>query len=87
LHRLLIHAEDRLRGIIRFFVDVEHVFHVSHKLAVRFRGNHPVLNLAAGHLIQGGVLLLATVFVFVNLLVDLLYAVVDPRIRLGGNEE
>lgn len=37
--------------------------------------------------IQGGVLLLATVFVFVNLLVDLLYAVVDPRIRFGGNEE
>jgi ABC-type dipeptide/oligopeptide/nickel transport system permease component len=36
--------------------------------------------------VQGGVLLLATVFVLVNLLVDLLYAVADPRIRLeeGG---
>ncbi len=32
-------------------------------------------------LVQGGVLLIATTFVFVNLLVDLLYAVFDPRIR------
>ncbi|MCL2852452.1 MAG: ABC transporter permease [Defluviitaleaceae bacterium] len=32
-------------------------------------------------IIQGGVLLLALVFSFVNLLVDILYAFVDPRIR------
>jgi peptide/nickel transport system permease protein len=32
-------------------------------------------------LVQGGVLLIATTFVCVNLLVDLLYAVFDPRIR------
>jgi peptide/nickel transport system permease protein len=31
--------------------------------------------------IQGAVLLIATIFVLVNLGVDLLYAVVDPRIR------
>ena len=31
--------------------------------------------------IQGGLLLTATVFVLVNLLVDVLYAVVDPRVR------
>jgi peptide/nickel transport system permease protein len=31
--------------------------------------------------IQGGVLLLALVFSFVNLLVDIIYAYVDPRIR------
>jgi len=37
--------------------------------------------------VQGGVLLLATVFVLVNLAVDLLYAVADPRIRLGGSRE
>jgi len=37
--------------------------------------------------VQGGVLLLATVFVLVNLAVDLLYAVADPRIRLGGTRE
>jgi peptide/nickel transport system permease protein len=37
--------------------------------------------------VQGGVLLLATVFVLVNLLVDLLYAVADPRIRLSGSRE
>jgi peptide/nickel transport system permease protein len=33
--------------------------------------------------IQGGVLFLALVFVLVNLAVDLLYAVIDPRIRVG----
>ncbi|MGD9805656.1 MAG: ABC transporter permease [Hyphomicrobiaceae bacterium] len=33
-------------------------------------------------LIQGLVLLIATVFVVINLLVDLLYAALDPRIRL-----
>ena len=32
-------------------------------------------------LVQGGVLLIATSFVLVNLIVDLLYAVFDPRIR------
>jgi len=32
-------------------------------------------------LVQGGVLLIATTFVVVNLVVDLLYAVFDPRIR------
>jgi ABC-type dipeptide/oligopeptide/nickel transport system permease component len=31
--------------------------------------------------IQGGLLLTATVFVLVNLAVDILYAVVDPRVR------
>ena len=30
---------------------------------------------------QGGVLLAAATFVIVNLIVDLLYGVVDPRIR------
>jgi peptide/nickel transport system permease protein len=37
--------------------------------------------------VQGGVLLLATVFVLVNLVVDLLYAVADPRIRLDEKGE
>ena len=31
--------------------------------------------------VQGGVLFLAFVFVFINLVADLLYAYVDPRIR------
>ncbi len=35
-------------------------------------------------LVQGGVLLVATVFVFINLFVDVLYAVLDPRIRYGA---
>ena len=33
--------------------------------------------------VQGGVLLIAVVFVLVNLVVDLLYAFLDPRIRYG----
>jgi peptide/nickel transport system permease protein len=32
---------------------------------------------------QGAVLLIATLFLFINLIVDVLYAVVDPRIRLS----
>jgi len=32
-------------------------------------------------IVQGGILLIATVFVFVNLIVDVLYSYVDPRIR------
>lgn len=36
---------------------------------------------------MGAVLVLATVFVLVNLLVDLLYSVLDPRIRLEGNRK
>jgi peptide/nickel transport system permease protein len=35
-------------------------------------------------LVQGGVLLVATVYVVVNLVTDLLYAVLDPRIALEG---
>jgi ABC-type dipeptide/oligopeptide/nickel transport system permease component len=34
--------------------------------------------------IVGGILLVATVFIAVNLAVDLLYGVIDPRIRVGG---
>lgn len=34
-------------------------------------------------LIQGAVLLIAALFLVINLLVDVLYAVADPRIRLG----
>ena len=34
-------------------------------------------------LIQGLVLLIATIFVLVNLIVDVLYAFLDPRIRLN----
>lgn len=38
-------------------------------------------------LIQGGVMYIAIICVVVYLAVDILYAVVDPRIRLGGGEE
>lgn len=37
-------------------------------------------------LLQGAVLLIALIFLVVNLLVDLLYAKVDPRIQLGGED-
>ncbi len=33
--------------------------------------------------VQGGLLLLVLLFIIINLLVDLTYAVIDPRIRLG----
>ena len=33
--------------------------------------------------IQGAVLLIAALFLLINLIVDLLYAVADPRIRLS----
>ncbi|MPZ12651.1 MAG: ABC transporter permease subunit, partial [Kiloniellaceae bacterium] len=33
--------------------------------------------------VQGFILLVAVVYVLLNLSIDLLYAVVDPRIRLG----
>ncbi len=33
--------------------------------------------------VQGAVLMLALTFVFVNLLVDMAYAYLDPRIRYG----
>jgi peptide/nickel transport system permease protein len=48
-------------------------------------GQLTVASLAARdyQVVQGIVLLLATVFVALNLLVDLLYAVADPRIRYG----
>lgn len=38
-------------------------------------------------LIQGGVMYIAIICVVVYLIVDIFYAVVDPRIRLGGGEE
>lgn len=37
--------------------------------------------------IQGAVLFMAVLFMTVNLLVDLLYARVDPRVKLGGNSD
>ena len=33
--------------------------------------------------IQGAVLLIAALFLLINLIVDMLYALVDPRIRLS----
>ena len=40
-----------------------------------FNRDYPVL--------QGGILFLAVVFVVVNLIVDLSYAIINPRIRLS----
>ena len=33
--------------------------------------------------VMGSVLLIATVFVVINIVVDILYAIIDPRIRLN----
>ncbi len=38
------------------------------------------------HAVQGSLLLMATTFVVVNLVVDVLYAFLDPRIREGYEE-
>ncbi|MCK4351341.1 MAG: ABC transporter permease, partial [Candidatus Krumholzibacteria bacterium] len=35
--------------------------------------------------IQGSILFMAVVFVLVNLLVDVSYGIIDPRIRVKGN--
>jgi peptide/nickel transport system permease protein len=35
-------------------------------------------------MIQGVVLVTATAYILINLIVDLLYSVIDPRIRVGG---
>ena len=40
-----------------------------------FNHDYPVL--------QGGILFLAVVFVFVNLLVDVVYGLINPRIRVS----
>ena len=37
--------------------------------------------------VQGVVLLVAVIFVFMNLLVDIIYAWLDPRIKYGAKEE
>ena len=37
-------------------------------------------------LVQGGVLLLGTTYVLINLIVDLCYTWLDPRVRLGGSK-
>lgn len=38
-------------------------------------------------LVQGGVMYISVICVLIYLLVDILYAVIDPRIRLGGGNE
>jgi peptide/nickel transport system permease protein len=41
------------------------------------------INLRDYPVVQGAVLLIAAAFVAVNLLVDVLYALIDPRVRYG----
>jgi peptide/nickel transport system permease protein len=36
-------------------------------------------------IVQGAVIFTAVLFMFTNLLVDVLYGYLDPRIRLGGS--
>ena len=38
-------------------------------------------------LVQGTVLFIAAAFVFMNLLTDVIYGLVDPRIRVGGKAQ
>jgi len=46
---LLIHAEDRARGIVRPFIGFQHFFHAGDELRVGLWRNRPVLKLAVGH--------------------------------------
>jgi ABC-type dipeptide/oligopeptide/nickel transport system permease component len=39
-----------------------------------------------GNAVQGAVLLIAFMFIFVNTLVDIVYLLIDPRIRLSGGK-
>jgi peptide/nickel transport system permease protein len=41
------------------------------------------INLRDYPVVQGAVLVISAAFVFVNLLVDVLYALIDPRVRYG----
>jgi peptide/nickel transport system permease protein len=36
-------------------------------------------------IIQGAIICIAMTYVVVNLIVDLLYVYIDPRVRLGGD--
>ena len=49
LHGLLVHAEHRARGILRFCVGFQHFFHVGHELAIGLGRNDPVFDLAIRH--------------------------------------
>ena len=49
LHRLLIHAHDRARRVVRLRVGVEDLFHVRHELRIGLRRDHPVLDFPPRH--------------------------------------
>jgi hypothetical protein len=49
LHRLLVHAQHWVLGIVRGSVGVEHFLHPRYELGVRLRRDHPVFQLALGH--------------------------------------
>src|SRR3989339_1967584 len=49
LHGLLVHAHHGAVGIVGFFVDVQHLFHVRDELAVRVGRDDPVFDFPLGH--------------------------------------
>ena len=51
LHRLLIHAHDRVSRVVRSRIDVQDLLHVRHELGVGLRRNHLVLDLPPGHVV------------------------------------
>ena len=42
LLRTLVNANQRIPGIFWSFVNVQHIFHVVHKVGIRIRGNAPL---------------------------------------------
>ena len=69
--------EDQRAEVVAAAVVVENVFAIKGLGRVLIEGilnrDYPV--------VQGVILVISGIFVFVNLAVDLLYGVIDPRIR------
>src|SRR5215831_8515787 len=49
LHRLLVHAHDRLGRVVGFFVGLQHLFHTGDELAIGVGRDYPVLDFPLGH--------------------------------------
>jgi peptide/nickel transport system permease protein len=72
----------QLGGLVAGIVTVEQVFNIPGigqlTLDSVSQRDYPTL--------QGTVLVIATAYIVVNLLVDIAYTVIDPRIRVAGRE-
>ena len=51
LQRLLIHRHDGKTGIVGYFIQVQHRFYSRHERRIGLRRDHPIFNLAVGHVV------------------------------------